>query len=147
MSLWFRGCLRSPLGDCPLWGVLGSLTLFLKRLGKPEMPSYLVSQSYSGSTSHTGPLPYRGFLFGPCYLLNCINDRISFLFLGFLIGRERGDLGVISPSGLSEPHVSPAAASLPNPCPSSLSPLMGDGDSVGCPGGIRESLGGPNCGP
>ena len=67
-------------------------------------------------------------------------------FWVFLSG-ERGDLGVIFPSGLSEHHVGLTAADLPNPCPSSLSSLVGDGDSVGCPRGIRESLGGPNCGP
>ena len=97
------------------------------------MLSYLVSQSYSGvpptlAPSRTGRM----------------TESLSSFWV-FLLG-ERGDLGAISPSGLSEPCVGPAATSLPNPCPSSLSLLMGDRDSVGCPGGIRESLGGPNCG-
>ena len=107
------------------------------------MPSYLVSQSYLGvpptlAPSHTGV----SFLAPVICLTASMTESLSSFWV-FLLG-ERSDLGEISPSGLSEPHVGPAAASLPNPCPS---PLMGDGDSVGCPGGIRESLGGPNCGP
>ena len=109
------------------------------------MPSYLVSQSYSGvlpllAPSHTGV----SFLAPIICLTASMTESLS-AFWVFLFG-ERGDLGVISPSGLSEPHIGLATASLLNPCPSSLSPPMGDGDSVGCPGGIRESLGGPNCG-
>ena len=110
------------------------------------MPSYLVSLSYSGvppilAPSHTGV----SFLAPVICLTASMTESLSSFWV-FLLG-ERGVLGVISPSGLSEPRVGPAATSLPNPCPSSLSLLMGDGDSVGHPGGIRESLGGPNCGP
>ena len=110
------------------------------------MPSYLVSQSYSGvpptlAPSHTGV----SFLVPVICLTASTTESLSSFWV-FLSG-ERGDLGATSPSGLSEPRVGPAAASLPNPCPSSLSLLMGYGDSVGCPRGIRESLGGPNCGP
>ena len=74
-----------------------------------------------------------------------MTESLSSLWV-FLLG-ERGDLGVISPSHLSEPRIGLAATDLPNPCPSSLSPLVGDADSLGCSRGVRESLGGPNCGP
>ena len=67
-------------------------------------------------------------------------------FWVFLSG-ERGDLEVVFPSGLPEPRVGVTISDLPSHCSSSLSSLVGDGLSVGCPGGIRESLGGPNCGP
>ena len=138
--------MRSPLGDCPLWGVLGSLTLFLKWLGKPEMPSYLVPQSYSGVPPTLAPSRTGVSFLAPVICLTASTTESLSSFWVLLSG-ERGDLGVISPSDLSKPHVSPVAASLPNPCPSSLSSLMGDGDPVECPRGIRESLGGPNCGP
>ena len=117
MSLWFRGCLRSPLGDCPLWGVLGSLTLFLKQLGKPEMPSYLVSQLYSGVPPTLAPSRTGVSFLAPVICLTASTTESLSSFWVFLSG-ERGDLGAISPSDLSKPLVSPAVASLPDPCPS-----------------------------
>ena len=109
------------------------------------MPSYLVSQSYLGVPPTLAPCHTGVSFLAPVICLTASTTESLSSFWVFLLG-ERGDLRVMSPSGLSEPHIGPAATSLPNPCPSSLSPLMGDGDSVGCPGVIRESLGGPNCG-
>ena len=109
------------------------------------MPSYLVSQSYSGVPPTLAPSHTGVSLLAPVICLTASTTESLSSFWVFLSG-ERGHLGVISPSDLSEPRISLAAAHLPNHCPSSLSSLVSDGDSVGCPRGVRESLGGPNCG-